>query len=346
MAMLTTRWTRRTALKAGAGLGVAAILRARRAEAAGDWDAVRAAVGDELGGGSALLLVLDRDQVLFREAFGSWPIQVPMLLASASMAPSAAAVLALVDQGALKLDDPVATFIPAFTGEKAAITLRQCLAHTSGIVDPGDLLVPPVKDPGVTLEAEVNAAAKRKLAHRPGAAFAFGGMSYQVAGRVVEIASGTPWELWFKQAIDDPLGVSFTFGETPDPRLAGGASASLDAYGAFLQMILNDGVFNGARVLSKTMIKAMRTNQLRGLAEATPVAEGSAPQRYGLGWWLEEVDHSGVASSMNAAGAFGTVPWIDFAKDYAAIVMMNDKQATGTKLVAKIRPLIEAAIAS
>ena len=345
MSILKTRWTRRAVMQAGAGLG-AAVLSSRRAEAAGDWDSVRSAATNSLNGVSALLLVLDRDKVLFREAIGSWPIQVPMMLASSSMAPSAAAVLALVDQSKLKLDDPIAKFIPAFNGEQARITVRQCLAHTSGIIDPGDLLKPPDKDPGVTLEEEVNVAAKKKLAHKPGAVFAFGGMSYQAAGRVAEIASGTPWEFWFKQAIDDPLGASFTFGETPDPRLAGGASASLDAYGSFLQMILNDGAFNGARVLSKTMIKAMRTNQLRDLAAATPVAEGSAPQRYGLGWWLEEVDASGVATSMNAAGAFGTMPWVDFAKGYAAIVMMNDKQATGTKLVAKIRPLIEAAIAS
>jgi CubicO group peptidase (beta-lactamase class C family) len=346
MSLLNERWTRRAALRTGAGIGVGALLGARRVEAAGDWDAVRSAATEALGNVSALLLVLSRDRVLFREAFGAWPIEVPMLLASASIAPSAAAVLALVDQGAVALDDPVAKVIPAFTGAKAAITLRQCLAHTAGLVDPGDLLVPPAEDPGVSLEAEVNAAAKRKLAHKPGASFAFGGMGYQVAGRVVEVVSGMPWAFWYKQAVDDPLGADFTFGETPDPRLAGGASGSLDSYGAFLQMVLNGGTFNGARVLAKSTVKAMRTNQLGNLAAATPVAAGSAPQRYGLGWWLEEVDASGVATSMNAAGAFGTVPWVDFAKGYAAIVMMNDKQSTGTKLVAKIRPLIEAAVAS
>jgi len=92
------------------------------------------------------------------------------------------------------------------------------------------------------------------------------------------------------------------------------------------------------------MVKELRTNQIDKAAPATPVAAGVKAQGYGLGWWLEELDDKGVAKRINAAGVFGTVPWIDFDKGYAAILLMNATQKTGEHLAAKIRPMIEATL--
>jgi CubicO group peptidase (beta-lactamase class C family) len=337
-------WSRRAVVRGGLALAGAAALGPRAGKAADVWDPVRAAVNDAAGENGAALLVLTPGAVAFRDAFGSTLIQIPGILASASIGSSAIALLALVDQGGIGLDDPISKHLDVFTGEKKEITLRHCLTHTSGLVDPGDLLVPPAKDPGVTLEQEVDRAAKTKLIAKPGAAFRFGGMGYQAAGRAAEVASGTAWELLFKQLIDDPLGAGFTFGETPDPRLAGGASANIDSYGAVLQMLLNDGAFNGARILSKSTVRALRTNQIAGATQATPVSSEATSVGYGLGWWLEAMDGTGLANRINAAGAYGTVPWVDFEKKYAAIVMMQATQQIGLDLVAKIRPLIEAAL--
>lgn len=344
MTVAKLRWTRRTVLRSGLALAGAAAAAPRLGKAADSWDPVRAAVNDAVGEIGAALLVLTPGEVVFREAFGPAMIQIPALLASASIGPSAVAMLALADQGGIGLDEPLSKHLKAFSGQKKAITFRHCLAHTSGLADPGNLLTPPEKDPGITLEEEVDRAAKKKLTAKPGERFHFGGMSYQAAGRGAEVASGVAWELLFKQLIADPLGAAFTFGETSDPRLAGGASANLDSYGAVLRMLLNDGEFNGARVLSKATVKELRTNQIAETARATPTPAGPHSQGYGLGWWLEELDDNGLAKRINAAGAYGTVPWVDFGKGYAAILMMKDEQQTGVDLVAKIRPMIETAL--
>ena len=74
------------------------------------------------------------------------------------------------------------------------------------------------------------------------------------------------------------------------------------------------------------------------------MAAGSNEQGYGLGWWLEEPDDKGVAKRINAAGTFGTVPWIDFDRGYAAILMMNATQKVGADLAAKIRPMNESTL--
>ena len=337
------RWSRRGLLKMGAGAAAVAFF--PRVGMAGDgWDAVRSAVNDGVGEGGASLLVLTRDRQLFREAFGSTLIQIPGMLASASMGPSAAAILALAARDVVGLDDSLGTFIKLFDGDKGAITIRQCLAHTSGIADPGNLLTPPVKDPGISLEEEVDRAARKALATEPGTVFSPGGMSYQAAGRAAELASGTAWELLFQQEIDEPLGANFTFGETSDPRLAAGASASIDSFGAVLQMLLNDGKLKGVRILARSLVKELRTNQVGGVDRATPGPSLDTPTGYGLGWWLEEMNEKGVADRINAASSNGTVPWIDFAKGYAAVLLLNADERTGKDLYAKIRPLIETAL--
>ena len=111
----------------------------------------------------------------------------------------------LVDEGKLKLDDPVSKYIPAFAqttladGSKPAreIIVRDCLRHTNGLVSDQ-------KNVG-TLAETAEFLAKSKLAFEPGSKWEYGpGLS--VAGRVVEVVSGKSFDKFLAERIFTPLG--------------------------------------------------------------------------------------------------------------------------------------------
>jgi CubicO group peptidase (beta-lactamase class C family) len=137
------------------------------------------------------------------------------------------AIMMLVEEGKLGLDDPVEKHIVAFKGlqlvaEKKGdkltlkpparlITIRDLLTHTSGLPDtapPGS----PVLDPsqGHSLAAAVDVFAKRPLSFEPGTKWAYSNVGMSTLGRLIEIASGQSYDSFLKSRIFDPLGMTDT----------------------------------------------------------------------------------------------------------------------------------------
>ena len=115
-------------------------------------------------------------------------------------------LLSLVSDGLVALDDPVARYLPHFTGTgpqgkylRRNVTLRRLASHSSGI--PRDDMLPrnyqgrlPFDD--ITLEFE------------PGTGFLYSELAMRVLGQVLEIAGGKPYEVLLRERVLDPLGLS------------------------------------------------------------------------------------------------------------------------------------------
>ena len=156
----------------------------------------------------------------------------------------AAGVLRLVDEGKLKLDDPVSKYVPAFAQVKvfaggtadapilkdpdSPITVRQLLNHTSGLAygltsGPVDTIYTRAKlyDASRTLEQFTDSLARIPLMFSPGTRWSYSA-GFDVAGRVIEVASGRSLDQYLQEKIFDPLGMRDTgFRIRPDlrPRL-------------------------------------------------------------------------------------------------------------------------------
>jgi D-alanyl-D-alanine carboxypeptidase len=123
----------------------------------------------------------------------------------------AAAVLQLVDEGALALDDPAAPIV-------ADVTVRQLLNHTSGLPNFEDDLValfePYRRDPAHRSELGprelVARALERPRLFPPGEGWAYTGTNYQALGLLVEEATGTTLREELKRRIFDPLELGAT----------------------------------------------------------------------------------------------------------------------------------------
>jgi len=264
-------------------------------------------------------------------------------IASASKAPSATVILTLVEQGLIELDLPVSAYIGSditWPVAKAAITMRMLLNHTSGLPFDSDCM----SDDDTTLKACADEIGGRTLSFRPGLQFGYSGAGYQLAGYIAEKVTGKSWATLVQERLTEPLGMStFSYGDTRNPRIGGGASSNAEDYLKFTQMWLNNGVANNRRILRAETIALGRTNQIAGRRVFyTPVPSGSGLNGYSFGWWISDKNqHPGSnGPELSDPGLLGTTPWLDFDKGYTAIVLITSTTDVGLSMWKAARPLI------
>ena len=120
------------------------------------------------------------------------------------------AVLQLCEQGKLKLDDPVAQYLPDFAANgKASITIRELLTHYSGLPEDVDL-----KDPWGLAAPDKAEGIRRALAATPygppGQTFKYSDINFITLGTLVETVSGQTLDAYAREHIFQPLGMSST----------------------------------------------------------------------------------------------------------------------------------------
>lgn len=289
--------------------------------------------------GAGLLLVRD-GKVIYREFAGEYGSDTVVSTASAAKWLTGAVIMSLVDDGLIDLDKPIGEILPEFTGDKAAITVRQLMSHTSGL--PGENA--PVGRVGGTLADTAREISRMELVAKPGAEFGYGGVSMQVAARIAEVVSGKSWNDLFAERVAVPLGLTQTrygrLGLRQNPQVAGGAVTTLDDYGRFVSMILAQGEFTDpttgktTRVLSEEAVREMCADQTRGAAiRGSTLTRRLSGARYGIGTWVEpgparatREDRPGGANS--SPGAFGFMPWVDWERGVAGVFMIEDRSRT------------------
>jgi methyl acetate hydrolase len=232
-------------------------------------------------------------------------------LASMTKAVTSVAAMQLVEQGKLQLDQPVGNILPELSAPqvldgfddsgaprlrpaKRPITLRHLLTHTAGfgyeVWDP--LLIRYVKASGTPSGTTGKLASLRlPLVFDPGERWEYG-INLDWVGRTVEAVSGLPLEVYFRQHIFAPLGMSDTDYvisaaqrsrlvsvhqrkedgslepiAPPDPPWrefwsGGGLYSTGRDYLVFLQMLMHQGRFNGAQLLRPQTVALMGQNQI------------------------------------------------------------------------------------
>lgn len=244
-------------------------------------------------------------------------------VASCSKWLSAALVMTFVDEGKLKLEDTVGKFLPVMTlNHKGNITIGQCLSHLTGIQSGSLRESIENMNKAQTMEASINMIAALPMEGTPGKTFHYSNTGLQIAAAVIEKISGKNFETLFAERIANPLGLTQTdFGKKNVPLAAGGAWSTPNEYLKFLQMILNEGVFNGKQILSKESIALMQKNYVTSDVKIayTPAEAGS--WGYGFGEWvMDNATRDNRSRAVTSPGLFGTFPWVDYERNYCAIL--------------------------
>jgi CubicO group peptidase (beta-lactamase class C family) len=180
----------------------------------------------------AVVLVADKDKVLSVDAVGYADIAANTLMgpdalfwiASQSKPITAAALMMLVDEGKVKLDDPVEKYLPEFHDmwvamekdqehqllkrPKQPITVRHVLSHTSGMPFASKLEQPTLD--GLPLREAVHSYAMTPLQSEPGTKYQYSNAGINTAGRIIEVVSGMPYEEFLDRRLFQPLGMKDT----------------------------------------------------------------------------------------------------------------------------------------
>lgn len=172
-------------------------------------------------------LVAGKDQVLVHDAagFASLKDRTPMRkdavfwIASMTKPMTASALMMLVDEGKVKVADPVEKYLPEFKGQmiagnektpahppKRPVTITDILTHTSGLVSAGDKAL----KREYSLEANVKNIAAMPLRQEPGIKFDYNNSGIATAGRIIEVVSGMSYHDFIQSRLFSPLGMKDT----------------------------------------------------------------------------------------------------------------------------------------
>lgn len=132
-------------------------------------------------------------------------------MASVSKPFVATAIMQLVERGKMNLDEPVVTYLPYFKladQRYKDITIRQMLNHTSGMPDVRDYeWDKPQYDVG-SAERYVRSLTDQKMIAAPGERWRYSNMAFDALGDVIAKVSGQPFEIYVKENILQPLGMT------------------------------------------------------------------------------------------------------------------------------------------
>ena len=261
----------------------------------------------------AVVLVGNPEEILYRKAFGlsalkpePRPMTVDTRFDLASLTKVVAtttAILQLMDQQKLRLDDPVAKYWPEFgENHKESITIRQLLTHYSGLRADLDLTRAWWGYP-----AALSLIAAEKPLVPPGSQYLYSDINFEILGELVRRISGMPLDVYCTRYIFQPLGMKDTgftppltsrpniapteylngrlhWGEVHDPtayRMGGvsghaGLFSTADDLAIFARMLLDGGSAKGVRILNRRTVTQM----------TTPQSPPGMTELRGLGWAL------------------------------------------------------------
>ena len=298
---------------------------------------------------------------------------------SMSKAITSAGIMILAGEKKLSLNDPVSKFIPSFanlkvdTGDglvalKRPLNVADLLRHTSGFSYGGSRREKANEahkkaDPTnyeITLEEMANRLADVPLAFHPGEDWIYG-VSIDVLGRIIEVASGQKLDQFLQTRIFDPLDMrdtgfyvpqekhnrfaqvynsdgkgKLTIGDNSEgrdftkPRVflsgGGGLVSTARDYMRFLLMIQQGGTLGDARILRRQSVHLMTTSQL---PEAVPHIYFGDQQRVGVGFGfgfsvrekMSDWDPAGRVGEYGWGGAASTHYWVSPEDDLAVITL-------------------------
>ena len=175
--------------------------------------------------GLSVAIGIDGDMV-WAEGFGFADLRtsVPVTpdhrfrIGTASTALTSAAAGLLLENGRLKLDDEIQTYVPAFPKKQWPVTLRQLMGHTAGVIPDGGRGGPLSREHCERPVEALQYFAENPLLFQPGTQYRYSSSGWILVSAAVEAAAGQPFLTFLREQIFGPLGMRDTVADPgPDP---------------------------------------------------------------------------------------------------------------------------------
>lgn len=334
-----------------------------------------------------IVMIARHGKIVHFKAYGKMDLELDkpmekdtiMRFYSMTKAITTAAAMILVDEGKLQVDDPVSKYLPEIDqlmvvdGEETKLATRKMtvadlMRHTAGYSYGGSGLLPHDKayrelnllNTSVTLEVMQSKLGKLPVMFEPGTDWQYG-ISIDILGRVVEVASGKSLDEFLQERIFKPLDMQDTGFHVPEEKLdrfatnynsdgkgtlkpidppanspylivppfhggGGGLVSTARDYMRFLVMISNGGELHGVRLLKPETVELMTTNQVP--KEIGWIKFGKAVRQgvgFGYGFSvrveMSDWDPHGRVGEYGWGGAASTHYWVSPKDDLVVITL-------------------------
>jgi D-alanyl-D-alanine carboxypeptidase len=298
----------------------------------------------------ALVAIVSRGEVIHLETYGMANVElsVPVTddtvfeIGSISKQFVSAAVMLLVEENKLELDDAIENYIADIPSEWLGVTVRQLMNHTSGIPDYEEIASYDIYGERVTPEEIIQIAHSRPMDFAPGTGWYYSNTGYFLLSMIVERVEGQPLGRVLKSRIFDPVGMTQTRLADPEAiiehRAAGywvnksgelinrrptETSSTLGA-GGILSSVYDlmkwDEVLFGEELLS--------ADSKAQMWERTRLPNGDLT-RYGFGWFLNP--YNGLQRQYHSGQVAGFVAqFARFTEDEISVIMFVNRYRVNT----------------
>ncbi len=318
----------------------------------------------------AVLVVGQNGKIVHRKAYGSRALvpsreamtidtifDVASLTKVTATTPS---MMRLLEQGKIRITDPVTRYLPEFQGGKSDITVRDLMTHFSGM--PPDLVLDP---PWSGYETGVRRALTIKPANPPGVAFVYSDINFVLLAEIVHRVNGKMLDEFAREEVFEPLGMMETRFKPPaswksriapteidaatglpfrgvvhdeTSRFMGGVTGDAGLFSTasdlarYATMLLNGGELDGKRIFSSATVKKF----------TSPASPPDQPILRGLGWDIDST-YSANRGELYPIGSFGhtgftgTSMWLDPTSNSFVILLTNSVHPKRGKNLASLR---------
>ncbi|MDZ4801830.1 MAG: DUF1343 domain-containing protein [Bryobacteraceae bacterium] len=325
----------------------------------------------------AVVLVGHKDEIVYQKVYGNRatvPAREAMtantvfdVASLTKVVATTSAMMRLVEQGKVRMNEKVTTYLPAFQGGISDITVRNLLTHYSGM------------RPDLDLEPEwsgYETGIAKVLADRPGAApetrFTYSDINFILLGEIVRQVSGKSLPDFVREEVFEPLGMKDTM-FTPPASLRGRIAPTEVWKGQVLRGLVHDptsrfmggiaghaGLFSTAADLARFARMMLRGGELDGVRIfspltvemfTSPASPAGKPDVRGLGWDIDS-RFSGNRGDLFPVGSYGhtgftgTSIWVDPASNSFVIMLSNSVHPKLRLPVTSIRGRVASAAAA
>ncbi|EAR14819.1 serine hydrolase domain-containing protein [Robiginitalea biformata] len=307
-------------------------------------------------GPGAVVLVARGDSILYRKAFGqaNLELQVPMKpdqvfqIGSMTKQFTAIAILKLMEEGRLHLEDDVRRFIPDYPTPEGSVTIHHLLNHTSGIKDFTSMRsIMEIARKDLRPQELIDFFKNEPMDFKPGTQFKYNNSGYVLLGYIIEKVSGKSYEEYIESELFTPAGMTDSryahYREIVPNRAYGyhnrkGYTNKLHIsmnipYASGALMASSDDLLKWQRALQTEKLVTRRTLELA--LSPKKLADGS-PVEYGYGWHIKtiegakSIEHGGSVFGFKSMGVF--LP----EKDLYVVGLTNCDCISPTQLVREI----------
>ena len=323
----------------------------------------------------AVLIVGHDGKVIYRKAYGQRalePKREPMTLDTVfdlasltKVIATTTAMMQLFEQGKVRMNDPVAKYLPEFAQNgKEDITVRQLMTHYSGLAPDLDL-----KEPWEGKDTAYRMAFAEPPPETPGSGFTYSDINFIVLGALVERVSGTTLDAYTAQHVFAPLKMTRTRFVPPPLWRAKIAPTQYDEKEHMLRGVVHDptarrmggvaghaGLFSTADDLAKFAQTLLNGGDgiLSGITVAKmtqPEQPPEAPLLRGFGWDIDSPFSSNrgdlfPVGSYGHTGFTGTSIWIDPTTQTYVILLTNSVHPRGKGNAIGLRSKVSTEVAA